>query len=120
MPAREYVGLRISNDAQAVPTINDIGEGELAFNLASERIYARFGDQIRDITDSYTRAQLDQMLAGKAAAQHTHPLSDITDAGTAASADASDFDPSGTAASAAYNLRRYVDSRPDPLLMHFL
>lgn len=174
MPAREYVGLRISNDAQAVPTINDMGEGELAFNLASERMYARFGDVVRDITDSYTRAQVDQMLTGKAAAQHghtwdeidekpstyppathghewqaigskpatatrwplfaevsdkpatypasahTHALSEITDAGTAAGADVADFDPAGTAASEAYSVRRYVDSRPDPLLMHFL
>lgn len=155
MPARQYVGLRISNDAQAVPTINDMSEDDLAFNLASGRIYSRFGEQIRDITDRYTRAEVDQLLAGKADASHehgwseinnkpntatrwptfaevtgkpatyppdshTHTLSEITDAGTAAGADASDFDPAGAAASEVYNLRHYVDSRPDPLLMHFL
>ncbi|UYV20907.1 hypothetical protein K1Y77_17245 (plasmid) [Halomonas qaidamensis] len=225
MTPRQYVGLRISNDAEAVPTLSDIDEGDLAINLASERIYMRFGEQIRDITDRYTRAEMDQLLEGKADAthghtwteisgkpatatrwpafsevtdkpasypptahghgwneidskpstatrwpafsevtdkpasypptahghgwneidskpstatrwpafsevtdkpatyppdSHAHTLSQITDAGTAAGADVADFDPAGTAASEAYAVRRYVDSRPDPLLMHFL
>lgn len=190
MTPRQYVGLRISNDAEAVPTISNIDEGDLAINLASERIYMRFGEQIRDITDRYTRAEMDQLLAAKADSthghewteisskpatatrwpafsevtdkparyppaihghswneidgkpatatrwpaftevtdrpatyppdSHAHTLSQITDAGTAAGADVADFDPAGTAASEAYAVRRYVDSRPDPLLMHFL
>ena len=155
MTPRQYVGLRISTDAEAVPTINDIDEGDLAINLASERIYMRFGEQIRDITDRYTRSEIDQLLAGKADAthghdwgeidgkpatatrwpafsevtdkpstyppdSHAHTLSQITDAGSAASADVADFDPAGTAASEAYTLRRHVDQLPDPLLMHFL
>lgn len=120
MTPRQYVGLRISSDAEAVPTISDIDEGDLAINLASERIYMRFGEQIRDITDRYTRAEMDHLLAGKADAAHTHTLSQITDAGSAAGADVADFDPAGAAASEAYALRMHVDQLPDPLLMHFL
>ena len=78
MTPRQYVGLRISNDAEAVPTINDIDEGELAINLASERIYMRFGEQIRDITDRYTRSEIDQLLAGKADATHGHEWAEIS------------------------------------------
>ncbi len=77
MTPRQYVGLRISNDAGAVPTVSDIDEGDLAINLASERIYMRFGEQIRDITDRYTRAEIDQLLSGKADATHVHEWSEI-------------------------------------------
>lgn len=164
---RQYVGLRISSDAEAVPTTADMGEGELAINVASGRIYVRFGVDIRDITDRYTRDEIDQMLGSAAALdapesgnagsaqvvlgsdtrlsdaraptfhnhpwsqitdkpgqyppeQHGHTLSEITDAGTAASADRSDFDASGSAAAAEYRLRETLRERPDPLLMHFL
>lgn len=120
MTPRQYVGLRISNDAEAVPTINDIDEGELAINLASERVYMRFGKQIRDITDRYTRSEIDQLLAGKADATHGHTLNQITDAGTAAGADVADFDPAGAAASEASAVRQQVERMPDPLLMHFI
>lgn len=120
MGPRQYVALRISNDPEAVPTVNDIAEGELAINLASERVYLRFGDAVRDITDRYTRADMDQLLAGKAAAQHTHTLNQITDAGSAASAERGEFEPYGAAQRAANEARQYIDSRPDPLLMHFL
>jgi hypothetical protein len=78
MTPRQYVGLRISNDAEAVPTISDIDEGDLAINLASERIYMRFGEQIRDITDRYTRAEMDQLLAAKADATHGHEWTEIS------------------------------------------
>ena len=39
-----------------------------------------------------------------AAASHTHTLSDITDAGTAAAADTTDFDPAGSAVALAIAL----------------
>lgn len=78
MTPRQYVGLRISNDAEAVPTINDIDEGDLAINLASERVYIRFGEQIRDITDRYTRSEIDQLLAGKADTTHGHEWAEIS------------------------------------------
>lgn len=77
MTPRQYVGLRISNDAEAVPTVSDIDEGDLAINLASERIYMRFGEQIRDITDRYTRSEIDQLLTGKADATHGHDWGEI-------------------------------------------
>lgn len=177
MGPRQYVALRISNDAEAVPTVNDIAEGELAINLASERVYLRFGDVIRDITDRYTRAEIDEALSQKAnaghkhqwteiegkpstfppaqhkhgwadvtgkpdvfppaqhthgwgevtgkpadypASPHTHPLNQITDAGSAASAERGEFEPYGAAQRAANEARQYIDSRPDPLLMHFI
>lgn len=206
----QYVGLRLSTDPEAVPTASDMGEGELAFNVASGRIYARFGESVRDITDRYTRAEIDQLLADKAASvdlaavaksgkyddllrrptlgtaaaldapatgnagakqavkgsdsrlsdsrapkphshpwsevmakpdeatrwptfsevadkpaayppsAHKHTLADISDAGTAAAADVSDFDPVGSAARAERRLRDTLGQRPDPLLMHFL
>ncbi len=196
MGPRQYVALRISNDAEAVPTVSDIAEGELAINVASERVYLRFGDVIRDITDRYTRAEIDDALSQKASAAHTHKwgevegkpeafppsqhkhgwgevtgkpetfppaphahswdevegkpeafppsqhahswdeveskpadfpasphthtLNQITDAGSAASAERGDFEPYGAAQRAAKEARQYVDSRPDPLLMHFI
>ena len=43
-------------------------------------------------------------LANYAAASHTHTLSDIADAGTAAASDATDFDPAGTAVALAIAL----------------
>lgn len=120
MGPRQYVALRISNDAEAVPTVSDIAEGELAINVASERVYLRFGDVIRDITDRYTRAEIDDALSQKASAAHTHTLNQITDAGSAASAERGDFEPYGAAQRALQEARQYVDSRPDPLLMHFI
>lgn len=132
MPHPRYVGLRISTDAEAVPTSADLDQGELGINVASGRLYVCFGEHVRDITDRYTRAEIDQLMQGKASASHNHPwsevtgkpgtatrwpafsevtdkptvypseehthtLSQITDAGTAASADTSDFEPSGSA-----------------------
>ena len=61
MSYQTHVGLRISTQAGAVPTAEQIGEGELAFNLADRRIFARFGDTVDDITDHYTRAEADQV-----------------------------------------------------------
>lgn len=61
MSYQTHVGLRISTQAGAVPTAEQIGEGELAFNLADRRIFARFGDTVDDITDYYTRAEADQV-----------------------------------------------------------
>ena len=46
----------------------------------------------------------DHALGGYAAASHTHTLSDITDAGTAAAADTTDFDPAGSAVALAIAL----------------
>lgn len=61
MSYQAHVGLRISTQAGAVPTAEQIGEGELAFNLADRRIFARFGDAVDDITDHYSRADVDQL-----------------------------------------------------------
>jgi hypothetical protein len=63
---RQYVGLRVSTDPEAVPTTDHMGEGELAINVASGRIYVRFGSDIRDITDRYTRSEIDEMLGSAA------------------------------------------------------
>lgn len=180
---RQFVGLRISDQPGAVPTVSDIDEGELAINTASARIYVRFGSAIRDITDGYSQGDIDQMLGTAAGfdapesgnatddqvvlgtdtrlsnkrpptahrhpweqvddkpatatrwpmfsevqdppaeyppTPHTHPLSQITGAGTAAAADAGDFDPAGSAAHAESRINTALGQRPDPLLMHFL
>lgn len=77
MSFRQFVGLRISTTAGAVPTASDMAEGELAFNVASERVYTRFGTTIADITDRYTQAQINDLLAGKADASHSHPWGEI-------------------------------------------
>lgn len=72
-----YVGLRLSTTAGAVPTAADIGEGELAINTADGRVYTLAGSTIIDLTDRYTVSEIDTLLAGKAAASHTHPWSDV-------------------------------------------
>ena len=59
---QESVGLRISRQPGAVPNAAQIGEGQLAFNLADRRIFARFGEVIKDITDHYTQEEIDQAL----------------------------------------------------------
>lgn len=115
-----YVGLRISTVAGAVPTAADVGEGELAINVVDGRIYTLFGSTVNDITDRYTRAETDSLLSGKADALHSHTLSEITDAGSAAAEDATAFDPAGTAAQVGHSIRETLRQRPDPLLMHFL
>lgn len=74
-----YVGLRISTAAGAVPTVADIGEGELAINVADGRVYTLAGSTIIDLTDRYTTQQIDDLLDGKAAASHTHPWAEVTD-----------------------------------------
>lgn len=48
----------------------------------------------------YTETETDALLAGKSNTGHTHTLANITDAGTAAAADTSDFDAAGSAAAA--------------------
>lgn len=150
-----YVGLRISTQEGAVPTASDMSEGELAINVADGKIFALFGSTIEDITDRYTRQEVDDLLDGKAAASHTHPwdkvtskpatatrwptfaevtdkpaayppsphshaLSEITDAGSAAAEDVGAFDPAGSAAQAEHDIRETLRKTPDPLLMHFL
>ena len=62
---QESGGLRISRQPGAVPTAAQIDEGQLAFNLADRRIFARFGEVIKDITDHYTQEEIDQALNGK-------------------------------------------------------
>ena len=62
---RKFVGLRISTQPGAVPTAEQIGEGDLAFNIPDRRIFARFGEVIKDITDHYTQEEIDQALNGK-------------------------------------------------------
>lgn len=50
-------------------------------------------------------------LAGKSDVGHTHTLTDITDAGTAAAADTTDFDANGAASTAQTNAEGYTDSQ---------
>lgn len=57
----QTVGLRISREPGAVPTAAQIGEGELAFNLTDGRIFALLAGDVVDITDGYSRAQVDQL-----------------------------------------------------------
>lgn len=59
----EHVGLRISRDPGAVPSPSQIGEGELAFNLVDGRVFALLGGAVVDITDGYTRAEIDALTA---------------------------------------------------------
>lgn len=65
MSFQQFVGLRISTQPGAVPTAAQIGEGELAFNVADRKIFARFGSNIENITDRYTQSEIDQALSGK-------------------------------------------------------
>lgn len=60
----QSVGLRISRDPGAVPNAAQIGEGELAFNLADGRVFALLAGTVVDITDGYTRSQVDQLTEG--------------------------------------------------------
>ena len=41
-------------------------------------------DVLSALNDIYTEAEVDSLLSGKASSSHTHTLSDVTDAGTAA------------------------------------
>jgi hypothetical protein len=110
MPGFEqYVGLLVSHEPGATPGVEHIAPDQLAFNTADQRIFARFGDDVVDITDGYSRHTVDQLLDAKASSselakvattgvyadlkgkpssyppsQHTHTLSQVTDAGTAA------------------------------------
>lgn len=56
----------------------------------------------------------------RAPTAHTHKLADISDTGTAAGKDATEFDPAGSAAAAEQRIRETLRQTPDPLLMHFL
>lgn len=139
-----YVGLRLSTQAGAVPTAADMSEGELAINVADGRVYTLSGSEVIDLTDRYTVAEVDTLLAGKAAASHSHPwsevtgkpatatrwptfaevtnkpatyppsahthtLSQITDAGSAAAEDVEAFDPAGAASTAVGNHEAEAD-----------
>ncbi|RUR26853.1 hypothetical protein ELY33_17240 [Vreelandella andesensis] len=73
---RKFVGLRISTQAGAVPTTAQLGEGELAFNIADRKIFARFGSNIDDITDRYSQQEIDGALSGKVDAVEGKGLSD--------------------------------------------
>lgn len=57
MSYQTVVGLRISTQAGAVPTTAQIGEGELAFNTADRKIFARFGNQIEPVNLTAEQAQ---------------------------------------------------------------
>lgn len=59
----QSVGLRISRDPGAVPSPSQIGEGELAFNLADGRLFALLAGAVVDITDGYTRTETDAQFA---------------------------------------------------------
>lgn len=146
MPGFEhYVGLLVSHEPGATPGVEHIAPGQLAFNTADQRIFARFGDDVVDITDSYSRHAVDQLLDAKASSselakvattgayadligkpasyppsQHTHTLSQVTDAGSAAASDVADFEPRGSVSAAEARTVHRIDQRPDPLLMHFL
>lgn len=118
---RPFVGLRISTTPGAVPTSQQIGEGELAFNIADRKIFARFGEHVDDITDRYTQEEIDQVLSGKvdaaalsevATSGSYNDLSDTPALGTAASQDSSAFDPSGTAVSAVATHGNAPDPHP--------
>ncbi|UQI41945.1 hypothetical protein [Vreelandella venusta] len=103
---RKFVGLRISTQPGAVPTAQQLAEGELAFNVADRKIFARFGSNIDDITDSYSRQQIDDALSDKANADDLkavatsgsyNDLNDKPTLGTAAAQDADAFDAAGSA-----------------------
>ncbi|AYF35618.1 hypothetical protein CUU95_18475 [Vreelandella alkaliphila] len=103
---RKFVGLRISTQPGAVPTAAQIDEGELAFNVADRRIFARFGTHIDDITDSYTQAEIDDALSGKANTEDLkavatsgsyNDLDDTPTLGTAAAQNTDAFDTAGSA-----------------------
>lgn len=105
----KFVGLRISTQPGAVPTDQQISGGELAFNLADGKIFALLAGTVTDITDRYTRQQIDDLLAGKvnaadlAAIATSGSYADLTDTpalGTAAAQNVEAFEPAGTAANA--------------------
>jgi len=74
------VGLRISREPGAVPSTAQIGEGELAFNLAYGRIFALLAGDVVDITDGYTRGEIDiQRQAMNAAITARMLTTDIVD-----------------------------------------
>ncbi|WP_027967327.1 hypothetical protein [Halomonas halocynthiae] len=62
---RQYVGLRLSDVAGAVPSVAQMSVGELAINTADGRIYALLAGGVRDITDGYSVAEIDQLLGTK-------------------------------------------------------
>lgn len=109
MSYQTVVGLRISTQAGAVPTTAQIGEGELAFNIPDRKIFARFGSHVDDITDRYSKQQIDDALSGKAntadlkevaTSGSYDDLDDKPTLGTAAAQNTDAFDASGSANSA--------------------
>ncbi|MGV2930129.1 hypothetical protein ACE3G8_03805 [Vreelandella venusta] len=106
---RKFVGLRISTQPGAVPTTQQLAEGELAFNVADGKIFALLAGAVADITDSYSRQQIDDALSGKANADDLkavatsgsyNDLDDKPTLGTAAAQNTDAFDAAGTANSA--------------------
>ena len=81
------------------------GTSAVNFSAGDKNIFITFpsdasaGRTILGLGTAATTASTDY-----AAASHTHTLSDITDAGTAAASDATDFDPAGTAVALAIAL----------------
>lgn len=61
MSYQTHVALILSAVPGAVPTPDQLGEGALAFNTADRRIFARFGADVVDIVDHYSRADVDQL-----------------------------------------------------------
>ncbi|WP_447956494.1 hypothetical protein [Vreelandella sp. EE7] len=61
MSYQTHVALRLSDVPGAVPALDQLDAGTLAFNTADRVIYARFGDQIEPI--NMTSAHRDQLAA---------------------------------------------------------
>lgn len=144
MPGFEqYVGLLVSHEPGATPGVEHIAPGQLAFNTTDQRIFARFGDDVVDITDSYSRHAVDQLLDAKASSselakvattgayadlkgkpssyppsQHTHTLSQVTDAGTAARLNAPVSGNAGSGEVVKGDDSRLSDSRPPASHQH--
>lgn len=109
MSYQTHVALILSAEPGAVPTPDQLGEGALAFNTADRSIFARFGTDVVDITDSYSQQQIDDALSGKANADDLkavassgsyNDLINKPTLGTAAAQDTGAFDAAGTAAQA--------------------
>lgn len=61
MSYQTHVALILSPEPGAVPTPEQLSEGALAFNTADRKIFTRFGADIVDIADHYSRADVDQL-----------------------------------------------------------
>lgn len=60
---KQSVGLRRSDVAEQVPSENDIGLGELAFNTAEGKIYFKKLDgTVVELTDKFTKDEIEMML----------------------------------------------------------